>query len=162
MIVSASKGYKIKVLCTKFNVCSYSDDEFSKTTLIDGAINILSGKKSGDIKEGELLAKLSVGQSYIEKDAPTCQVQKYKNVDDEIAWTEDKIIFNDTPMSDVIKRLERWHGMKFVVKNPAVLSVKMTAMYENESLVQILEVIKFSTGILYSISNNKVYLDIEK
>ena len=67
-------------------------------------------------------------------------------------------MFEYTPLSDVIKELERWHGASFEVANERIYNHKFSAKFKQESLVQILEVLKFCTGIEYEIKNDKVIL----
>lgn len=152
MIVSTSNGYEIKVLGTKFNVYSYKDEPVSKTTLIDGRIDIL--------KSDKVVAQLNNGDSFVKEQVKAIKKISDQNISNDIAWTKDILIFHSAPMADVLKKLERWHGTQFVVKNPAIYDIKLTAEYQNESIVQILEVIKFSSGIDYSIKGNTVTLSL--
>ena len=152
MIVSTSNGYEIKVLGTKFNVYSYKDEPVSKTTLIEGRIDIL--------KSDKVVAQLNNGDSFVKEQVKAIKKISDQNISNDIAWTKDILIFHSAPMADVLKKLERWHGTQFVVKNPAIYDIKLTAEYQNESIVQILEVIKFSSGIDYSIKGNTVTLSL--
>lgn len=152
MIVSTSNGYEIKVLGTKFNVYSYKDEPVSKTTLIEGRIDIL--------KSDKVVAQLNNGDSFVKEQVKAIKKISDQNISNDIAWTKDILIFHSAPMADVLKKLERWHGTQFVVKNPAIFDIKLTAEYQNESIVQILEVIKFSSGIDYSIKGNTATLSL--
>ncbi len=154
MIVNTATGYEIKVLGTKFNVYSYKNEPVSKTTLIEGRIDILSSNR--------VIAQLNDGDSFVKEEIKAIKKIADKNITNDIAWTKDMLVFNSTPMADVIKKLERWHGTRFIVKDPAIYSINLTAEYRNESLVQILEVIKFSAEIDYSIKGNIVTLSLAR
>lgn len=157
MIVRTSKGYNIKVVGTKFNVSSYSNESTSKTTLIEGCVNILEKRSNKE----EVVSVLKKGESFVQQDNLTKNSYKNPDSSSEIAWTNDVLVFQDTPMKEALIRLERWHGTKFIVKSPKIYNIRLTAEYVNESIVQILEYIKFSSGINYSISNNTVTLSME-
>ncbi|MBQ3521332.1 MAG: DUF4974 domain-containing protein, partial [Bacteroidales bacterium] len=152
MIVNTATGYEIKVLGTKFNVYSYKNEPISKTILIEGRIDILSSNR--------VIAQLNDGDSFVKEEIKAIKKIADKNITNDIAWTKDMLVFNSTPMSDVIKKLERWHGTRFIVKDPAIYNINLTAEYQNESIVQILEVIKFSAEIDYSIKDNIVTLSL--
>lgn len=150
MTVRTSNGYDVKVLGTKFNIYSYREEKISKTTLIEGSVDI--------IKSNKVIAQLAPGDSFVKED-----VKSVKNTNDikqgnDIAWTKDLLIFDNTPLGDVIVKLERWYGTTFIVENNDILNIKLTAEYQNESVIQILEGIKFSADIDYTITDNVVRL----
>ncbi len=153
MIVRTSNGYDVKVLGTKFNICSYREEKRSKTTLIEGNIEI--------VKANKVIAYLAPGDSFVKE-----EVQTIKNTNDikqeaDIAWTKDILVFDNTPLREVIIKLERWYGTTFIIDNSSILNIRLTSEYENESIVQILESIKFSANIDYTIKNNVVRLFIK-
>ena len=76
-----------------------------------------------------------------------------------LGWKDGWLIFDETPIAEVLKKLERWHGMTFEVKDPEILDQKFTARFHEESISQILEImhnvallrfeIKDKTAVLY-------------
>ncbi len=150
MTVRTAKGYDVKVLGTKFNVYSYKEEKRSKTTLIEGSVDI--------IKSNEVIAQLAPGDSFVKEDTKAIKNTNDVKQETDIAWTRDILIFDNTPLSEVIKKLERWYGTTFIVENSNILDIRLTAEYENESIVQILESIKFSANIEYTIKDNVVRL----
>ena len=150
MTVSTSNGYDVKVLGTKFNIYSYREEERSKTSLIEGNIDILS-------KES-VVAQLGQGDSLVKGGESTVKNSNDANIVNDIAWTNDILAFENTPLNEVIKKLERWYGTTFIVKDSNILRIRLTAEYENESVIQILESIKFSADIEYTIKKNTVVL----
>ena len=73
-------------------------------------------------------------------------------------WKMGKIHFDSTPVSEAIKILNRWHGTQFTVNNPEILDYEITGNFENESIVQILELIKLTTYIDYTIDGKNIVL----
>ena len=57
-----------------------------------------------------------------------------------LGWKDGWLIFDETPIAEVLKKLERWHGMTFEVKDPEILDQKFTARFHEESISQILEI----------------------
>ena len=148
MTVRTSNGYDVKVLGTKFNIYSYKEEKRSKTTLIEGSVDI--------VKSNEVIAQLTPGDSFVKEETKAIKNTNDIKQETDIAWTKDILIFDNTPLSDVIKKLKRWYGTTFIVENSNILDIRLTSEYENESIVQILESIKFSANIEYTIKDNVV------
>ncbi len=162
MVVSTGKGYSVEVKGTKFNVRSYPEDEVSQTTLYEGKVNIVD--MSDYMSDRKLLAVLEPGNSYVKKDNlhERPLLVKKSDMDKERAWTEDRMVFSKTPMKEVISTIERWHGVDIVVKDKAVYDILLTAEYGQESVVQIMEAIRFSSGVDFRIDDRTVELFMEK
>ncbi|MEF9986520.1 MAG: DUF4974 domain-containing protein [Bacteroidales bacterium] len=156
MVVSTNKNFKIKVYGTTFNVRSYDNDIKAVATLFNGKIDIITHNKKGE----ETIIGILPNQVYeIEDKTPDKPILKpVDNIIDEIAWHEGRLIFDNTPLSDVIKSLERWHGTIFEVKDASILDYTITATFRSESIVQIMEMLKFCTLIDYTADKNKVVL----
>lgn len=149
MIVSTAKGFQIKVLGTEFNVKSYENDELSSTTLYKGSIHLITAASETKVLPNEQVTINSRNQ--ITHLKPTI-------LDDTKAWTQGRLLFDETPVSEVVKMLERWHGVKIEVKDPVILKYKITAEFKSESIYQIMYVIKNCSLIDYTINENTVLM----
>lgn len=156
MIVNTGKEILVRVLGTKFNIRAYKNENSAKATLYSGKIDVLKKSKS---REPLLMATLKPNESIElrELKAPL-KVLKADTLK-LAAWTRGDLIFDVTPLESVLKELERWHGAKFTVKNSDIYKYSFSAKFKQESLVQILEVLKFCTGIDYTIEGNNVILE---
>ena len=155
MIVNTNKGFKLEVLGTTFNLKSYDNDNQAQTTLYSGSINIIVDDVSG-------------GQPTITKMQPNDVITIYENRTSKnihlpdptvcSAWKDGKIIFDNLPMDEAIKIMERWHGIEFEVKDPKILKQKITANFDSESIVRVMDLIRMTSFIDYKIDGKKVYL----
>lgn len=155
MVISTNKDFRISVLGTTFNLRAYENDDYASVTLYTGRINL---ERINLRTKEENIMTIKPMQSVLitSKSAPIVNVPA--DINSEIAWKEGYLVFESIPMSEVIKRLERWHGTEFIVKNNNVLKIKVTANFHSESIVQIMELLRFSTGINYELKENKVIL----
>lgn len=155
MVVTTPKGMKITVLGTKFHICSYDNDVEEQATLFSGKINIsrVDGEKTL-VKEKELRPSESVKFGSHSEAILTTKADTTKK----IAWKRGELLFEKTPMDEVIKKLERWHGVDITVKDSTVMKYHFTAEFGSESIVQILELLRFTTPIDFTIDKNKVQL----
>ncbi len=147
MIVTTNKGFMVKVLGTEFNIKSYDNDNQAQTTLYKGAIDLITASSTTSVKPNQQI--LINSQNKVKLINPSA-------VEDTKAWTEGKLIFDETPISEVIKMLERWHGVQFNVKENKILDYKITANFNSESIYQIMYIIKNCTLVDYTIEDNLV------
>lgn len=156
MIVHTKKGFSIKVIGTKFNLKAYENDDKSRTTLYSGKIDLIRSAGS-KLVSTEVAPFQTIVVSDVSKSNPVTKIMKPSPLDDK-AWTEGKIIFDETPVSEVVKILERWHGYDFQVKDPSILNYKITATFNSESLVQVMDLIQMTSLVRYEIKNKTVFL----
>ena len=155
MVVSTDKNVFIKVTGTKFNIRAYKNESSTKTTLYSGKRDVLGKNKEG---APYIMTSMKPNESYeVRENIKPLKVLKADTLKHS-AWTRGELMFEYTPISDVIKELERWHGATFEIVNEKIYKHKFSARFKQESLVQILEVLKFCTGIEYEMSDDKVIL----
>lgn len=159
MIVSTNRNLMVKVCGTEFNIRSYPDECDASATLFKGRIDLLVRENGG---EDKILAVLKPNESFVLEDRkPLVHVMKADTLR-QGAWRYGKLVFDLTPMDEVIRELERWHGAEFIVKDTTIYDLKFSANFKQESLVQILEILKFCTDIDYRMEENTVTLFYKK
>lgn len=151
MIVSTNKDFRLEVLGTTFNLKSYDNDDTAEATLYAGLVNVILNNPNGapSVKMLQPNQTVVIEKNYI----GYAKTPVEQNV--QAAWKEGKIIFSNTPMSEVVKILNRWHGVDFVVKDKDILNYKITARFNAESIVQIMDLLRLTSFIDYEIENNK-------
>lgn len=159
LIIKTNKDFKVEVYGTKFNLKSYDNDDEAQTTLYSGSLNVVTKKYGkGSKASGESITTLKPSESFIIKNDKTAIHIKNRDIDKHSAWKNGDIIFEATPLIEVVKMLERWHGTKFVIKDPSIYKFDITAQFHTESIVQIMEMLKYCALIDYSVDSNKVVL----
>lgn len=140
---------QVKVLGTRFDVCAYPDENNVRVILESGKIE-LSDTRNTKFKyylnPGEMADFSSQSGNLSIVDFPE---------DSYLAWKDGELIFKDTPMTDVIRRLERKYDIEVVVKNQEVYRSVFNAKFKNESLKEILDYIRFSCHINYRLVPGK-------
>ena len=149
LIVTTAKGLVIKVTGTKFNIKSYPNDNSEEATLYEGKISLIS--------KGNTYNMLPDNQLIIAPNKRPVKVGSPK-MDDIKAWTEGRIVFDETPLSEVIKVLERWHGVTFAVTDSSVLNKTITGSFNSESIHYIMNIISLCTSVGYEIKDSLVTL----
>jgi len=142
---------KVEVLGTSFNIKAYEEEPEVEVVLIEGKLRFKAG-----MKEEEVV--LSPGERAVfEKDKGITvrrePLEKYA------AWRFGKLVFDETPMKDVARDLERWFGIKVILTDPRLNEYRFTTTFENQSLQQVLELLELSSPIKSSYVPATVNMD---
>jgi transmembrane sensor len=150
-----TKKIDVEVLGTYFNVLCYDDDAQAEVTLVEGAVRLSS--ENGQVKKD--YDTMHPGQRAIFYERCREVHTKEVDVDKYISWSNGILIFRDDPMEDVVKRLSRWFNVEIIFNDPEVESYIYTATFRNETLEQVLKLLKLSAPIDYRIVKNKALTD---
>ena len=140
---------QVTVLGTAFDVKSYNDDDFACITVIRGKVRVTSPKNEYTIVPNE--------QAFFQKSTGKLIKREVKS-SDFIKWTNGTLYFDQTPVEEMVRRLERWYNVKIQVNDPDILSRTVTGEYINESLVSVLKTLEFSLNIKYEFNEKVVTL----
>ncbi len=131
----------VKVLGTQFNVKAYPEDEQLEVALAEGSVEF-----TGTTADGKKAAATLVPNDYLAMNIATGKVRlENKNLSKHISWVKNTIIFDETPMPEVAKTLERWYGVKVVIADAEINKYRFTTTFENESLFRVLELLELSS-----------------
>lgn len=148
-IVHAS-GIQIRVLGTAFNVKSYSGDPTVETTLVRGKVSLeTTGQQA---KKIQLAPNQQAVFSRTSEDLALANVE----TDRYTSWINGSLVFEDSPVQDVIKSLERWYGVTIHLQDQNNLQCRLTARIDKESLTETLDLFRSTMGITYTIDGDQV------
>ncbi|WP_127129903.1 FecR family protein [Pseudoflavitalea rhizosphaerae] len=127
----------VEVLGTSFNINAYADEGKILTTLIDGSIRIRAGK-SVIMKPGQQAwVSLAPGNTAEPQLINTVDIQKV------MAWKNGFFNFDNMPLPEVMKQLERWYDIDIKYDGP-VPDVTFRGGMDRE--VKLSGIIRFLTG----------------
>jgi ferric-dicitrate binding protein FerR (iron transport regulator) len=139
----------VKVRGTEFNIQAYENDEEINTTLLSGSVTLEYTDRKGNT--GRTLLAPSEKATY---NPLTRYFNKTEtNVQIETSWIEGKLIFRNTPISEVLKRLSHYYNVRFEIKNPGIENYHFTGTFINKQLSQVLDYLKISSKINYKINS---------
>jgi transmembrane sensor len=158
----------VKALGTAFDVKAYRSDKITETSLIRGLVEITL-KESHNRKmllhpnqkirwvhklKKERDNNAAVLQQEMTMDANSLtRVLKpsYNGSIKEIAWTENKLIFEDEPLEEISRLLGRWYGVNIQFQDDDIRGYRFTGMFEKEDLNTVLSFLKESKHFNYEI-----------
>ncbi len=159
-----TRTVKIKVMGTAFNVRAYDNDATTETSLIRGQVEVTINRRPGApfvLKPNE---KLVVANARPVQDTSlpaasggelvTLSTLKpfAPQVLPETSWVDSKLVFRDETFEEVARKLERWYGVTINILAPDLKGVRLTGVFEKESLqealqaLQIIEPFAFTTN----------------
>ena len=140
--VVQSGKVKVKVLGTKFNYKAFAEENNIEVVLAEGKISLnTEGCAKGNEKT------MNPGdRAVFDKTANQTKITNEK-IDKYIAWHNGKMIFDETPMPEVALQLGRWYGIEVIIEDPRINKYRITTTFENESLHQVLELLRLSSPI---------------
>ena len=173
-----TKKMDVKVIGTVFNVRSYNDEKTAEASLIRGSIEVtLKDRKDQKIvlKPNEKIsiptqepeAALSrAGKTPAVKNTrsiPQIIVKELKpnpvyNLIPEIAWTQNKLFFENESLENIAPMMERWFGKKVMIANESLKNIHYTGNFENETLEEVLSYLKLSKSFNFRLGNDNVVI----
>jgi len=135
--VVLSKGVRTTVLGTSFNVKQGSDV----------VVSLLEGKVEVTDSLGGLVT-LSPGEEAQFKNGFLTKTQA--NLDRQLAWKDNVLVFEKDDLKSVKDRLEVWYGVEVDIDSAVAGDCLFTGRFKNENLINVLEAIKFSTDLNFN------------
>ncbi|MFA4869467.1 MAG: FecR domain-containing protein [Pedobacter sp.] len=140
----------VKVLGTHFNMSSYQDESFSRTTLIEGKVSVSPNGSSGNVhtkilkpgEQGEVL------QGIIE-------VRKV-NTEEVIAWKNDEFMFNNEDIRSVMNKISRWYDVEIVYKSSAKNVLIWGSISRFKSITDVLKLIELTGSVHFKVEGRRV------
>lgn len=134
---------------TEFNVHAYHDEPGYQVTLAKGNLEI---ETTRPMKKEEL----RVGQKAV-IDSRTGRINDVVQTDTyaETAWKDGKMVFRREKLESIAHKLSRKFGVVIRLEGDALKEYEYTATFTNETLEDILELLKRSSPITYSMSKRE-------
>jgi len=181
LIVNAG-NINIKATGTEFNVKAYSDEGIIETTLVSGEVEI-SQKGSKD-KDGILVLKPNQKAIYAQQ-SDKLTLQKIKeiepkaikpakiktddlllspktDVEQATAWTKNKLIIRSENLESLCVKLQRKYNVTFVFIDQETKKHRFSGVLLDETLQQVMDVIKLTAPVDYLIDKKTVLLFSKK
>lgn len=146
--------YKVNVLGTEFNVKAYTEDNEITTTLEKGRIQITSAENF-QIQSNTVL---NPGEQLIyNKEQNTIQLKAVKPSIFS-SWKENKLIFINMSLKELITMLERKYGVDIEVTDASILDYHYDGTIKDESIIEVMDILKHSLPISYKIEEQKLII----
>ncbi len=164
----------IQAIGTEFNVKSYDDEDVIETTLVEGKISIRQAQKQKNsvyLGPNQKAIYVKYNKNLTVRNLTPVNDTKRENltmkkgkiyvaekIDPEpvIAWKDNRLIIKGEELNTLAVKLERKYDVKFVFESESLKKFRFTGTLENETLTQVLDVIKLSAPLEYKLQGKSV------
>ena len=147
-----SNNQIVEVLGTHFNINSYDNEEYSKTTLLEGSVKIINEKSAAPAKI------LKPGQQAVIKRG---DIQTKIMIADEaqaLAWKDGYFLFKNTNIKDVVNELERWYNIDIQYEDEMEFENITGYISRNVKISSVLKMLQLSGIVDYEISGSTIII----
>ena len=138
-----SKGQEVEVLGTHFDVNAYPDEQSIRTTLIEGSVKL----------NGQLTLK--PGQQSVLNDGKFNV--KEVNANDAADWKNGEFVFNNEPLTSILKKAARWYGVEIVYTNELARIPTFTgSVSRSENISSVLNMLEETSNVRFSIAGKQI------
>ncbi len=139
-----TNALSVEATGTKFNVKSFKSDPLAEVTLIRGKVFV---NKMNSDSRGALITELSPDQHLEYNKTSDHSVVTSGDAYKYIAWKDGKLIFRNEPLSKVVKILSHQFNVDIELQGKELQKYRYRATFENESLDEILKLLKLTAPI---------------
>lgn len=173
----------IKAVGTEFNVKAYDEEGVIETTLVEGKVEITQTGQSGD--DNQFLDLIPNQKAIYIKESDSFTLEKIKGIDSlavkpvetiynnilisprvdvsqVVAWTQGKLIIRGESLDNLCVELQRKYDVNFIFKNEEIKKYRFSGVLLDETLEQVLNVIKLTAPIDYHLDGKTVFLITNK
>jgi ferric-dicitrate binding protein FerR (iron transport regulator) len=145
--------FKVRVHGTTFNISAYGDNEENTVVLVEGAVEVvIAGQEPAMLASNE---KATVSTDMILK--TTVNVNEYTS------WKDGVLMFNQTPISEVLKKIGRYYNVNFEDHSGNELSTKTCTgkLFLSEDFDEIMISLSVLSATQYHKDDSMIYLKKE-
>lgn len=174
-----TKKMDVKVVGTAFNIRSYSYEKTAEASLIRGLIEVTLKDRKDQVITLKPNEKISIATDESKqqvakvdktsavknetKSIPEIVVKELKpnptnNIIAEIAWTQNRLYFEDENLENIAPMLERWFGRKVVITNASLKNLRYYGNFENETMEEVLSYLKLSKPFNFKIGADSIVI----
>lgn len=147
---------ELEVLGTHFNINSYADEQFTRTTLIEGLVKVRrlnSGVRLSANGENEALLRPGQQSSV---STTGINVQSV-DIEDAIAWKNGRFLFNDEPLESIMRKISRWYDVEVVYNSQNIKSEKFYGVINRfSSIDEVLKMMKLTKKVTFKIEGKRI------
>jgi len=146
-IVGIDGQSSVEVLGTSFNVNAYSDEENSKTTLLEGSVRVIGPASDAII--------LKPGQQAVIESRKGVTMRSDIDTEEVMAWKDGYFQFNGASLETVLRQLARWYDVEIDYRGHVPAKTFIGEIPRDASLSQVLNVLE-KTGVHFRIQGRNI------
>lgn len=141
-------------LGTSFNIKAYPEDKEVLVSLLTGRVFVQRQNSAGPVLFLNSREAAGLNQEGV-------LMQKEFNYEQDILWKDGILYFNERRLEEAFKRLEKCHGVTFILQNLPRRPIIVTGKFDNETLDNILRSLSYTSNFTYAMENEVVIISFK-
>ncbi|RZK44011.1 MAG: FecR family protein [Pedobacter sp.] len=138
---------EIKVLGTHFNVNAYEDESVTRTTLLEGKVEVRSSKHP--------IITLAPGKQSILDDHSMNVIET--DIEEAVAWKNGNFNFNSEELPSIMRKLARWYNVEVVYTGGSIQTKSFTGKISKfKNLSQVLKMLSRTKAVHFKVKERRV------
>lgn len=145
-----SNNQIVEVLGTHFNINSYDNEDYIKTTLLEGSVRVSLNSEQPNaqlLKPGQ--------QSLTSSSQREIKVQS-TDTEKAIAWKNGYFKFKNTPIKEIMKEIERWYDVELIYDGKLAPDEFTGYISTDVKISGVLKMLEESGGIKFTVKGRKL------
>lgn len=134
---------------TEFNVRSWKGDGESIVTVKEGKVSFESGISG----ENNIVYLTERESARLNENGKLSQPAR-TDINRQLGWMNGSLYFDNAPLDEVFKSLDRSYNFSCSVKDSSLLSLHLTAVFKGDNIKEVVNIISLALGFQYKISGN--------
>ena len=148
-----SDGQIVEVLGTHFNINSYDDEDFTKTTLLEGSVRVILNSQSDVLGKTRMLKP---GEQSLTNSSQSGIRIENADTEKAVAWKNGYFKFKNTPIQQIMREVERWYDVELVYEG-TMPTDEFTGFISNEvNISGVLKILEQSGGVKFTVKGKKI------
>lgn len=148
-----AEGVVIEILGTEFNVHSYSGENEVEVVVVEGKVSV--GFAPGASGEPVILVEREMAR--LKQQEKSVSVTRDVDLASHLEWLDNRLTFDDAPLGEVARRLERWYGVDIRLTDPELERRHFSATFDDEPLQEALRILELSLDLDVRMENQTIF-----
>lgn len=151
--VHTSEG-TVQVVGTAFNVNAYTDEREAKVAVEEGAVALRVEDRKQPASPDTVILKAR--QFGVLAGQRLRDLRRDVDVKSQVAWKEGRLVFEDAPFREVVRRLERWYDLQIEAPRDDGSIDRLNAVFDQETANEVISDIAVALDLQYEREREKI------
>ncbi len=140
----------IKVLGTHFNISNYAEDNFTKTTLLEGSVEMTAMGSTERLVPNQ--------EAAYKRDSKNIEVKNAPYAQDAIAWKEGVFMFRDENIQSIMQKISRWYDVDVIYNKEALNEQFSGSISKYQNIDKVLKQLQLTGSLNFKVEGRRIYV----
>jgi ferric-dicitrate binding protein FerR (iron transport regulator) len=142
-----SSDQQVKVLGTHFNINSYADEPYTKTTLLEGEVKVSASNAQATLQPGQ--------QASLNKKQLALSVAQ-ADIEEAMAWKNGYFMFTNENIGSVMKKIARWYDVEIIYEQEVSTKAVWGTISRFRNVSQVLNMLEMTGVVKFKMEGRRI------